>query len=368
MDPQLSLLKTNKSFLTFTLSNCNVSIANAMRRIILSEIPTVVIRSTPHEKSDVVIQVNTTRLNNEILKQRLSSIPIFIRDKLSPEELREYTVVIEKKNESGSMEFITTEDFKIKHSDKELSSDVVHKIFPPDPITKDYILFARLRPKISDEIPGEELKITAKLSIGNAQESSTFNVASTCSYAMTPDEAQQYAAWAEKEKALEASNISENDMNLEKKNWFLGDAKRIYRKDSFDFIIETLGVFSNKKIMQMAAEIMHSKLSNLSAQITEGTLPINTSRGSIDNSFDITLINESYTVGKVIEFILYQQHYITDRTLAYIGFIKKHPHDDNSFIRMAFKETVDETVALQYLNAAIQKGQQIFTSIRDQFA
>ena len=35
---------------------------------------------------------------------------------------------------------------------------------------------------------------------------------------------------------------------------------------------------------------------------------------------------------------------------------------------MAFKETVDETVALQYLNAAIQKGQQIFTSIRDQFA
>ena len=100
MDPQVSLLKTNKSFLTFTLTNCNVSIANALRRIILSEIPIVVIRSTPYEKNDVTLHVNTTRLNNEILKQRLSSIPIFIRDQLSAEELQEYELVIEKKNES----------------------------------------------------------------------------------------------------------------------------------------------------------------------------------------------------------------------------------------------------------------------------
>lgn len=367
MDPQISLLKTSKSTLTFTLSNCNVSLANALRRIILAEIPVVVIRSTPYEKNDATIHVNTTRLNNEILKQRLSSIPIFIRDQLSEEELKEYEVVIEKKNESESIEFITTEDFKIKHGDKELSSDVVHKIFPPDPITNDYILFARLRPKISDDIPGEELKITAKLSIGTAGESSTFNVASTCAYAMTPDEAAQYARWTEKEKQLEAANISEKEMVLEKKNWLLGDGRRIYRKDSFDFVIESLGVFTNKKLMQMATTIMNEKLSNLSTQITNGTFPIAESKGTVPNSYDLTLINESYTIGKVIEFILYQQHYMTDNTLGYIGFIKKHPHDDNSLIRMSFKEAVEETTALQYLSGAIQKAQEIFTSIHDQF-
>ena len=367
MDPQVSLLKSNKSTFTFTVSNCNVSFANALRRIILSEIPTIVIRSTPYERNDVTIHINTTRLNNEILKQRLSCIPIFIRDQLSEEELQEYEVVIEKKNESEAIEFITTEDFKIKHGDKELTKEVVHKIFPPDPITQDYILFARLRPKISDDIPGEELKIVAKLAIGTAQESSTFNVVSTCSYAMTPDEAQQYAVWAEKEKELEASNISENEMSLEKKNWFLGEGRRIYREDSFDFVIESLGVFTNKKLMQLAAGIMNTKLSNFSAQITDGTFPITASRGTVQNSFDLTLVNESYTIGKVLEYILYQQHYITDGTLTYIGFIKKHPHDDNSLIRMSFKESVDETAALQYLSAAIQKGQQVFTSILDQF-
>ena len=87
MDPQVSLLKSNKSTFTFTVSNCNVSFANALRRIILSEIPTIVIRSTPYERNDVTIHINTTRLNNEILKQRLSCIPIFIRDQLSEEEL-----------------------------------------------------------------------------------------------------------------------------------------------------------------------------------------------------------------------------------------------------------------------------------------
>ena len=63
-----------------------------------------------------------------------------------------------KKNQGDTIQFITTEDFAIKHKGKLISKSMVNKIFPPSPITGDYILFARLRPKISEEIPGEELK------------------------------------------------------------------------------------------------------------------------------------------------------------------------------------------------------------------
>ena len=187
MEPVIEKRIIEKITLTFSISNINVSLVNALRRTILTQIPIVVIRSHPYEKNDITIHRNTTRLNNEILKQRLSCIPIYIRDQLSEEELGEYEVFIDKKNTSDSIEFVTTEDFKIKHRGKELAVDVVNKIFPPDAFTKDYILFARLRPKISNDLPGEELKITAKLSVGNAQENSMFNVASTCSYMMTPD-------------------------------------------------------------------------------------------------------------------------------------------------------------------------------------
>ena len=65
--------------MTFTLANCNVSTVNAIRRTILTEIPVVGIRTTPYELNDAVFHVNTSRINNEVLKQRLSCIPVHLR-------------------------------------------------------------------------------------------------------------------------------------------------------------------------------------------------------------------------------------------------------------------------------------------------
>ena len=80
MNPKVSELSEDNNVLRFTLTNVNVSLANALRRIILSEIPTVVFRGFPHENNDIDINVNTSRLNNEIIKQRVSCIPVHITD------------------------------------------------------------------------------------------------------------------------------------------------------------------------------------------------------------------------------------------------------------------------------------------------
>ena len=68
------------TILKFTLSDINVSLANAIRRTILSDIPTVIFKTFPYEKNQATIYINTSRLNNEILKQRLGCIPIHIKD------------------------------------------------------------------------------------------------------------------------------------------------------------------------------------------------------------------------------------------------------------------------------------------------
>ena len=57
--------------------------------------------------------------------------------------------------------------------DKEIDTTEIKKIFPPDPLTNEYIDFARLRPKISNSIPGEEIHLTCEFSISNAKEYST---------------------------------------------------------------------------------------------------------------------------------------------------------------------------------------------------
>ena len=101
------------NILTFTINNINVSYANAIRRVTLSNIPIVVFRTSPHEKNDADFIINTSRLNNEILKQRLSCIPIhFIQS--AEWSLDEYIMEVDVKNDTDSAIYVTSKDFKIK--------------------------------------------------------------------------------------------------------------------------------------------------------------------------------------------------------------------------------------------------------------
>ena len=79
-------------------------------------------------------------------------------------------------NNTSTIMYITTEHFKIKNIqlNKYLHEDEQKQIFPPNKITKQYIDFCRLQPKISDDIPGESLKLSSHFSIGTAEENGSF--------------------------------------------------------------------------------------------------------------------------------------------------------------------------------------------------
>ena len=61
MNPKVSAKTESDGILNFTISQVNVSIANAIRRVILSEIPSVVFRTFPHDENRVNITKNTSR-------------------------------------------------------------------------------------------------------------------------------------------------------------------------------------------------------------------------------------------------------------------------------------------------------------------
>ena len=63
--------------MSFRIAKCNVSIINAIRRTLISDIPVVAFKTEPYndindELSSVIIYENTTSFTNEILKQRLA--------------------------------------------------------------------------------------------------------------------------------------------------------------------------------------------------------------------------------------------------------------------------------------------------------
>ena len=58
--------------LRFTLSNVPLSYVNGIRRILLSDVPCIVFKTQPYSENNVDIKINRTRLNNELIKQRIS--------------------------------------------------------------------------------------------------------------------------------------------------------------------------------------------------------------------------------------------------------------------------------------------------------
>jgi DNA-directed RNA polymerase subunit L len=90
------------------------------------------------------------------------------------------------------------------------------------------------------------------------------------------------------------------------------------------------------------------------------------------NSADFILQGYDYTIGKIIEYILHEEYYKKQKLLNYVGFIKKHPHDDYSIIRIAFKETDDLDVqthenVYKILQFACEVGKKIFLNIKEYF-
>jgi DNA-directed RNA polymerase subunit L len=130
-------------------------------------------------------------------------------------------------------------------------------------------------------------------------------------------------------------------------DWYNLESERIFIEDSFDFAIRTIGVFANGELVQKACNILINHLEDIAELARERKLPVEKSISTLPNSFDITLVNEDYSVGKVIEFALHQNEY-KKKTLSYVGFRKNHPHDTDSIIRAALKSESEDPKSIVY--------------------
>ena len=103
----------NNNEIKFVLNGVDPCIANGLRRTLLSDIPCVVMKTLPHDQCKVNITKNTSKFNNEIIKQRLACIPIHITDLNTPIDQLELELDVE--NNSEDVAHVTTGDIKIKN-------------------------------------------------------------------------------------------------------------------------------------------------------------------------------------------------------------------------------------------------------------
>ena len=367
MNPFVTLNSEANDVLSFTLSGINVSLANAVRRTILSDSPILVFKTLPYEENKATIIKNTSRLNNEIIKQRLSCIPIHIKN-IEEFPYKNYLLEVNVENNTDDILYVTTKDFMIKDlvSGKYIDESKRSEIFPSNSYTGYYIDFVRLRPKISDEIPGEQLHLTCEFSVGNAKEDGMFNIVSICSYGFTVDEDAKNSVLAKKQQEWKNEGKNAEEIQFETQNWNLLDGMRITKQDSFDFMIQTIGIYTNNEILDKACDILIMKLNELDVLIEKDELKIINSLNTMRNCFDIILENEDYTIGKVIEYMLYSKFYET-KILKFCGFKKMHPHDTDSIIRLAYADAIDKSTIKGNLKECIDGAKNIYLKIKKEF-
>lgn len=341
---------------TFTIENIDVSIANAIRRTIVNDIQTWVFLTSPNEKNNAIFYENTTKMNNELLKQRLSCVPIHVKYQFVDSiNLEEYFLEVEVENTTDTVMEVTTEHFIVKKkSDRTpVHIDMNREIFPPYNAPEDadeyFISFVRLNPKISEEIPGEKIHFTCDFSVSSASESSMFNVSSTCSYGNTIDDEKAANVLDKLIQGYREQGMNEEDIKMEEANWKLLDKQRIFKQDSFNFILQSVGVYTNNNLMYLSMRTLQSRIHAMIKDITGGSLDVHTSLSTMSNSYDIVFIDD-YTIGKVLEYILHK-----NKDIVYCGYLKAHPHDPESVIRIAFHPDFSESkLTLETINEILQ--------------
>jgi len=361
-------LKCTSDSLCFRVSNINVSVINSLRRCILSDLDTVVFKTSPYKENKSNFITNTSQHHNEILKQRLSCIPIHIKN-FNDINLNEYIMEVNVSNTTETALMVTTEDFKVKNlsTDQYLDKTQTQEIFPPNIFTNHFIDFVKLNPKISDEIPGEHIHITCEFSISNANDNGMFNIVSTCSYSNTIDQSKVEQQQIIEMEKLKNDGMTQSEINMNINNWKLLDCLRIYIDNSFDFVIQTIGVYSNYDIIENACDYMIYKLQYINNLIKTDKLLYSATNTTLKNGYDIILENEDETLGKVIEYLLYE-HYYKNNILSFCGFKKEHPHDANSIIRVAYLQPpIDDTNNDALLKEHLQKCCAIGISIYEEF-
>ena len=371
-----------KDTLTFTLVNSHVSYANTLRRIILVEVPSVGFRAEilkDGSTSDIIVQKNTTAMSNEMFAHRIGLIPVHANPNGWIPNAYEFKLDVE--NTTDKPLDVKVSDIVVYERNNEGESIKIPntKFFHPDPITQDTCLLAVLKPKIGNNTP-EAIAFKAKATVGIGKENIRFSPTSQCSYSYTKDTDEKklktnFTTWLDRHKKINYSDL-ENDkekMELYWKEFNTMEIQRCYltngkgEPNSFDFVIESIGVYDPKDILLEALNVIKNKChayATLDKELPENVKIQPTKKEA--RGFDIYFQNEDHTLGNLLttwldENMLDPQGLIEGH-ITYCGYCVPHPLRDEMMITIIAK---DDLICRKALSAAAANCGKMFSLWRE---
>ncbi|EGG16804.1 RNA polymerase II core subunit [Cavenderia fasciculata] len=287
--PNLEILELKNDSITFVLSNTDISVANALRRIMIAEVPTMAI--------DLVeFQTNTSVLCDEFIAHRLGLIPLTSHKVESFNYTRECSCT--ERCTECSVEFnlnvkCLDRALEVTSSDLQSQNDNVFPVSASDNVygnTSGAIPIVRLR-------KGQEVKLKAIAKKGVGKEHAKWIPTCIATYQFQPkivvnqnrfDELsdRQKDEWISscptnvfKYNPNSMQQVTTDDLKCMfcqecvKKSEALGKPDLVsveQKQDRFIFTVETSGALRPEEIVLAGIQIIKEKLIRIQTQIQKG--------------------------------------------------------------------------------------------------
>ena len=331
---------------TFECQDLDISIINAFRRIILTDIP--VIAFDGEDSPTLEIITNTGPLHNEYILQRFGCIPIhFNETDIDTFESDDYLFELNVKNDTNAMLNVTTHNFTVTNKNTALSYKEVLQLFPSDSISKEPILITRLR-------QGEHLHVKGKAVRRSGRDHGGFIPAlASLQYMQDPSIATKTLNTLSRERAY-----LKNDY---------GDPTSVL------FEIDSFSSLTPKYLILKSLEILMNKLHKTIQEIyIENSEHITFSLN--DTGGEFLFKEEDDTLGNYLQSLMHN-HYIRNKKLttnnhqlSYVGYYCPHPLEKTMVLRIVFlKEDGDDTTIKEseYLDVLKEHCIRSLTSLQE---
>ena len=274
---------------------------NALRRILLTDIPTVVIR-------DVEILENTTQLPHEMLRHRVEMLPVDVLP-TDASTIREAKVELRVFAEKEGTRTIRTNDFAIESSRPTLLMN--------DRDLNTPLLFVRVR-------PNESVHLRGKLAV----ETKTASQVCTATTMWHVDPAR-----AKEDKRVYVDDNGGSPVVFD--NFY---AQRSYSRDErgrpdwIDMDVESVGVIPAKELVSMSTKILKKQMDEYMAVALDNIQKLK------DDEYRVEIEKGGHTVCALLQEVLY-----STQDVQFVSYDIPHPLRPETVLRFHTKR-VAETI------------------------
>ena len=319
MEPSITTTTSLNGFrVDAELKDVPVGFVNALRRIALSEIPTVVM-------TNIQILDNTTQLTHEMIRHRVEMMPINVR----PEEgdvIRDTKIEVRYLPGSTEPRDVTSNDFVVAGP----RNDVILV----DRDSGDPLYFMTLN-------PGESLHIKATLAVDTEWASQV--CVSTFKNHIDPGRAKvdrdSYILGEGTDPRVFDNFYIQRSFSVDEKG----------RPNHFDLAIESVGTMQAKDILRKALEVLKSKI------IEWAKNPI---LRESDGFFRVETQSEGHTVGNLVQYLIYE-----GGLAEYVSYHIEHPLVPTLIVRFQTKTVQPDAVIDKCREQAVALCESILKSV-----